>query len=267
MIHSQNQRIGITGGGSGLGRELALRYARDGWRVAVADIDPARATQVAGEIDAAGGDSLSASADTRNPDDLAAFCQQCREQWGGLDIFVNNAGVAGAGTVTDSDLEDWRWMLDINLMGVVHGSRAALPLLRESQGHLVNIASFAAIASAPGMAAYNVAKAGVVSLSESLRGEELENGVSVTVVCPAFFETNLLETFRGGEQQRATVAKLMTNSGVAAADVVEDIVRAVRDNRFLVLCHKSSRQQYWLKRLAPERFFRAVYKATRGAKR
>lgn len=255
MTDLQPKRIAITGGGSGLGREIALRYARDGWRVAIADIDGARARQVAAEIDDAGGEGLGTTADTRNPDDLARFCEQCIDRWGGVDVFVNNAGVAGSGTVTDTDLDAWHWMIDINLMGMVHGTRAALPLLRESKGHLVNIASFAAIASAPGMAAYNVSKAGVVSLSESVRGEELDNGVGVTVVCPAFFATNLLDSFRGNDQQRATVDKLMAKSEVVAADVADDICRAVRDNRFMVISHRTSRHQYWLKRLAPERFF------------
>lgn len=264
MTRFQNKRIAITGGGSGLGRELALRFARDGWRVAVSDIDDTRARAVAAEIEASGNNAFGWRADTRVEPDLDALCRELEDRWGGVDVFVNNAGVAGAGTVADSDPDDWRWMIDINLMGVVNGTRAAMPLLRASKGHLVNVASFAAIASAPGMAAYNVTKAGVVSLSESVRGEELDNGVGVTVACPAFFATNLLESFRGDDKQRGTVNKLMTRAEVSAADVADDIFRAVADNRFLVISHKTSRRQYWFKRLAPERFFRAVHKATRG---
>lgn len=264
MTRFLNKRIAITGAGSGLGRELALRYARDGWRVTVSDIDLARAESVAAEVRTAGGEAFGACVDTRSEADLTALCRQLEEHWGGVDVFVNNAGVAGAGTVADTDPDDWRWMIDTNLMGVVNGTRAAMPLLRASQGHLVNIASFAAIASAPGMAAYNVTKAGVVSLSESVRGEELDNGVGVTVACPAFFATNLLESFRGDDKQRGTVNKLMTRAEVSAADVADDIFRAVAANRFLVISHKTSRRQHWLKRLAPERFFRAVHKATRG---
>lgn len=264
MTNRQDRRIAITGGGSGLGRALALAYACDGWRVAVCDIDGERAASVAAEIEAAGGQALATAADVRVADELAAFCRQCEQQWDGLDVFVNNAGVAGGGTVTESSLDDWRWMIDINLMGVLHGSRAALPLLRASNGHLVNIASFAAIASAPGMAAYNATKAAVVSLSESVRAEELDNGVGVTVVCPAFFATNLLDTFRGSDQQKALVSKLMQRSRVATADVVEDIRSAVSSRRFMLIPHQGSRRQHLLKRLFPEQFFRAVHKATRG---
>lgn len=262
------RRIAITGAGSGLGRELALRFARDGWRVAVTDIQSGRAERVAGEVHAAGGQAMAQTLDTRVPGDFDALIARMTEEWGGLDVFVNNAGVSGAGSVADTPAADWDWMLDINLMGAVRGSRAALPLLRASRGQLVNIASFAAIANAPGMAAYNVAKSGVLSLSESIRGEEHDNGVGVTVACPAFFATNLLDSFRGTkERQRAMVEKLMQRAAVSAADVADDIYRAVQANRFLVISQRASRWQYRLKRVSPERFFAAVLKATRSFNR
>lgn len=262
------RRIAITGAGSGLGRELALRYARDGWRVAVTDIQAGRARQVAGEVNDAGGQAIAQTVDSRKVDDFDALFARISQEWGGLDVFVNNAGVSSAGSVADTSLADWNWMLEINLMGAVHGSRAALPLLRASHGQLVNVASFAAIANAPGMAAYNVAKAGVLSLSESIRGEEHDNGVGVTVACPAFFATNLLDSFRGtNERQREMVNKLMRRANISAADVADDICRAVHDNEFLVISHRAARWQYGLKRLSPNRFFHAVLKATRSFNR
>lgn len=259
------QRIAITGAGSGLGRELALRYARAGWCVAVTDIQAERAHRVADAVIDAGGEAIAETLDTRDPEGFQPLLARIDRDWGGLDIFVNNAGVSSAGTVVDTPLADWQWLLDINLMGAVHGSRAALPALRASRGHLINIASFAAIANAPGMAAYNVAKAGVVSLSETIRGEEYDNGVGVTVACPAFFATNLLDSFRGtDERQRATVDTLMRRARVSAADVADDIHRAVREGEFLVISHRTARWQYRLRRLSPERFFDAVPKATRS---
>ena len=259
------KRIAITGAGSGLGRELALRYAREGWQVAVTDIQTGRARRVAGEVNEVGGEAMAQTLDTRKPEDFDALLERIEHTWGGLDVFVNNAGVSNAGSVVDTPLADWAWMLDINLMGTVRGSRAALPLLRASRGHLINIASFAAIANAPGMAAYNAAKSGVLSLSESIRGEEHDNGVGVTVACPAFFATNLLESFRGtNDRQRAMVEKLMRRAKVSAADVADDIHRAARDNEFLVISHRTARWQYRMKRLSPETFFNAVLKATRS---
>jgi len=261
----QPRRVAITGAGSGLGRELALRFAKAGWRVAVSDIQTGRARRVAGEVNEAGGEAIAQTLDTRRDEDFAQFNERIVETWGGLDVFINNAGVAGSGTVAQTSAEDWDWMIDINLMGMVRGCRAALPMLRESHGHMVNIASFAAIANAPGMASYNVAKAGVLALSETLRGEEHDNGVGVTVACPAFFATNLMESFRSqSPKQKSTVQKLMERSGVTAEQVADDIFTAVQDNEFLVISHRSARWQYRLKRVSPDSFFKAVLKSTRS---
>ncbi|GAB3672725.1 SDR family oxidoreductase [Salinisphaera aquimarina] len=259
------KRIAITGAGSGLGRELALSFARAGWRVAVTDIQTGRARRVAGEVNDAGGEAMAQTLDTRESDDFDALARRVSDEWGGLDVFVNNAGVSSAGLVTDTSEADWDWMLDINLMGTVRGSRAMLPMLRESRGHLVNTASFAAIANAPGMAAYNVAKAGVLSLSESLRAEEHAHGVGVTVACPAFFATNLLDSFRGtNDRQKAMVRKLMDRAKITAADVAAEIHDAVLENRFLVIPGRTARWQYRMKRLSPDTFFDAVLKATQS---
>jgi short-subunit dehydrogenase len=132
-------------------------------------------------------------------------------------------------------------------------------LLAQRSGHVVNIASFAALASAPGMASYNVAKAGVFSLSESLRAEVYDEGVDVTVACPAFFRTNLLESFRGPDPAaKATVARIMDRATITADDVANDIYEAVMNRRFLVISHPDSRWQYRVKRAAPELFYRSV---------
>ncbi|WP_348762509.1 SDR family oxidoreductase [uncultured Salinisphaera sp.] len=260
-----SKRIAITGAGSGLGRAIALRYAKAGWKVAVTDLETTRARTVAGEVERAGGIALVETLDTRREADFEQLMQRLRAEWGGVDVFVNNAGVASAGTAAETTPEDWEWLLDINLMGVVRGTRAALPLLRESRGRLINIASFAAIANAPGMASYNVAKAGVLSLSETVRGEEHRFGVGVTVACPAFFATNLMDNFRGAEPgQKDMVQKLMSRSSVTADTVADDIFEAAAAGRFLVISHRESRWQYRLKRLHPDMFFQAVRKATRS---
>ncbi|WP_423822366.1 SDR family oxidoreductase [Salinisphaera sp. SPP-AMP-43] len=259
-------RIAITGAGSGLGRALALRYARAGWRVAVTDIQAERARRVAKETETAGAAaSFDQSLDVRAEADFEALIARLQQDWGGLDVFINNAGVAAAGTAAETPEKDWQWITEINLLGVARGCRIALPALRESGGHVVNIASFAAIANAPGMVAYNVTKAGVLALSETLRAEEIDHGVGVSVACPAFFTTNLLESFRSPRPGReAVVEKLMAQSGVSAEDVAEQVFDAVADKRFLVLTHRDTRWQYRLKRLQPEWFFRAMCRFTRS---
>src|SRR5690606_40490173 len=131
----------------------------------------------------------------------------------GLDVMINNAGVAGAGALMETTLEDWRWIIDINLMGVVHGCRAAVPHLeRNGCGLLMNVASAAAFSSAPGMAAYSATKAAVLSLSETLINELRPAGTQVSIVMPAFFRTNLFESLRGPAAARAAATRLMASS-------------------------------------------------------
>lgn len=260
-----SQRILITGAGSGLGLALASGLAARGAQVACVDIDADRAQAAASGL--AGDGHWAAQADIAQDDDWAALVERTQTEWGGLDVLVNNAGVSSGGNVADTSLEDWQWMLDINLLGVVRGCKAFIPMLTDTanNGRIVNIASFAGIASAPGMAAYNVAKAGVISLSESLRAELDAADIGVTVVCPAFFKTRLLETFRSpSPAQKAMVEKFMTRSHVTADDVAADIVAAMDDDKFLVITHKGARRQALMKRIMPELYFKKLIEVTRG---
>jgi NAD(P)-dependent dehydrogenase (short-subunit alcohol dehydrogenase family) len=257
------KRIVITGAASGLGRALALRFAREGWRVGIADMKVEEADRTLGQVRAAGGDGFVHRCDVRQEADWISLRERTTKEWGGLDVLVNNAGVGSAGTVTATPMADWEWMLDINLLGVVRGCRTFVPMLcLQRSGHVVNIASFAAIASAPGMVAYNVAKAGVFSLSESLRAEVFDEGVGVTVACPAFFRTNLLDSFRSPDLGvKGMVAKIMDRARVTADDVAGDIFDAVTSGRFLVITHKDAKWQHRVKRLMPEVFYREVRRA------
>jgi NAD(P)-dependent dehydrogenase (short-subunit alcohol dehydrogenase family) len=255
-----DKRVVITGAGSGLGRALSLRFARERWRIAVADINIQRAEETLKHVKSAGGDGFVQHCDVANVTDFEALADQVKKDWGGVDVVINNAGIAAAGTVHATSLADWEAVININLLGVVRGCHTFVPmLLAQRSGHVVNIASFAALASAPGMASYNVAKAGVFSLSESLRAEVYDEGVDVTVACPAFFRTNLLESFRGPDPAaKATVARIMDRATVTADDVANDIYEAVMNRRFLVISHPDSRWQYRVKRAAPELFYREV---------
>jgi NAD(P)-dependent dehydrogenase (short-subunit alcohol dehydrogenase family) len=255
-----DKRVVITGAGSGLGRALSLRFAREKWRIALADINVERADETLKQVKSAGGDGFVQHCDVANITDFEALADQVKKDWGGVDVVINNAGIAAAGTVHATSLADWEAVININLLGVVRGCHTFVPmLLAQHSGHVVNIASFAALASAPGMASYNVAKAGVFSLSESLRAEVYDEGVDVTVACPAFFRTNLLESFRGPDPAaKATVARIMDRATVTADDVANDIYEAVMNRRFLVISHPDSRWQYRVKRAAPELFYREV---------
>lgn len=263
---AEGERILITGAGSGLGRALALRHAALGDRVVCADIEPARALDTAATIEAAGGHALALAVDVADPAGVEALRAQVESAWGGIDVLVNNAGVSSAGSVADTGLDLWRWTLDINLMGVVHGCRSFLPgLLAASRGRIVNIASFAALAGAPGIAPYAVAKAGVVALSESLRAELDGSGVTVSVACPSFFPTRLLENFRApAEGYRHMAGKLMAASRTDADAVARIIVEQARAGRFLILPTPGEAGRWRLKRWLPALYHHLLMKRVRA---
>jgi len=259
------QRIFITGGASGLGRALALRYARDGARVCIGDINPDAGAAVAQEISKAGGEGLFLPCDVRRLTDFEKVREALTERWGGVDIVVNNAGVASAGSIEDTSMADWEWILDINLLGVVRGCKVFTPLFRQQRGGtFVNIASMAGLMLAPLMDSYNVSKAGVIALSETLSQELRDAGIHVCCVCPAFFQTNLASSMRShlpGIQQN--VNRLMERSPITAADVAEDIHRAVRERNFWVLPHARERRLWRLKRHAPQAFDWLMHRESR----
>ena len=226
-------RMMITGAGSGLGREIALRWARDGWRLALADVNEAGLAESLKLVREAGGDGFTQRCDVRDYSQLTALAQSCEEKFGGIDVIVNNAGVASGGFFGELSLEDWDWQIAINLMGVVKGCKAFLPLLERSKGKIVNIASMAALMQGPAMSNYNVAKAGVVALSESLLVELALVEVGVHVVCPSFFQTNLLDSFRGpSPEMKHQVGKLLESSPISAADIADYIHAEVAKGQF-----------------------------------
>jgi short-subunit dehydrogenase len=264
------KRVLITGAGSGLGRALAFRFAENGWRVACADIRLDRAQDTVRLITGFGVGAMALKVDVGDDASVEEMRDEILAAWDGVDVVVNNAGVASAGGVAQTTLDDWRWTLNINLMGVVRGCRAFLPiLLEQGGGHIINIASFAGIANAPRMSAYSASKSGVISLSECLRGELAASGsaVKVSVVCPAFFQTGLMESARAPEGDKNVAKKLMATSGDNADEVAQRIYAQALAGKFLILPTKNELSRWRLKRLFPEFFFRKLVELTKGGAR
>lgn len=248
-----SNRMMVTGAGSGLGREIALRWAREGWRLALCDLDENRLEDTLRLVREAGGDGFVRRCDVRDYSQLSAFAEACEARLGGIDVLVNNAGVASGGFFDELSLGDWDWQLSINLMGVVKGCKAFLPLILRSQGRIINVASMAALMQGPGMSNYNVAKAGVVALSESLLVELRGRGVKVHVLCPSFFQTNLLDSFRGPTpEMKAAVGKLLEGSPITASDIADYLYQHVAEGTFMILPHEAGRQAWAGKRRDPE---------------
>ncbi len=267
----QQSRVLITGAGSGLGRACALAFAAKGARVAVTDMRGDAAEETANLLETKGAATVALALDVTSEESFAAAVSAIQAAWGGIDVLVNNAGVATAGTVEESPIKQWDWVFDINVLGCVRGARAVIPMMKaQAGGHIVNVASFAGIANPPAMASYNAAKAAVISLSETLRYETFPD-IGVSVACPSFFKTDLVNTSKvglaAGEKQTAPqmmriVERMMEKASVTAEDVAGEIVDAVVSNRFLVMPHADARSLWRLKRLSPELYFRKAQKAT-----
>ncbi|MGI0153752.1 SDR family oxidoreductase [Pseudidiomarina sp. WS423] len=254
------QRIFITGGASGLGYALALICAKGGWRVCIADRDVERGEAVLGSLQKIQPQTIFMPCDVTQFDDLNAAATKLQEIWGGVDVVVNNAGVAQVGSISDTPLSDWQWIMDINLMGVVRGCKVFTPLFQQQgHGHFINVASMAGLLDVPNMSAYNASKAAVVSLSETLQNELKPHNIAVTVVCPSFFRTNL------GQGMRSTITgmqskldKLMAGSKLNAADIARQIMRALDKKKSHVLPHRQGRIAWYAKRWLPRTWYQRL---------
>jgi NADP-dependent 3-hydroxy acid dehydrogenase YdfG len=253
------RRAFITGASSGLGLELARALGNDGWTLGLFDRNVERLAHVEEELSGKGLKVLAYPGDVTNADELTVAVNSFAAMHDGLDVMVNNAGVAGSGTLMEVPLEDWRWIVDINFMGVVHGARAAIPhLQRNGCGLLINVASAAAFASAPGMISYNATKAAVLSLSETLSGELAASRTQVSVVMPTFVPTNLIESFRGPAEARERATQAMRASRYLATDAARDILLQAGEGGLYIVLPASARMLWRLKRWAPRFFLKRV---------
>jgi NAD(P)-dependent dehydrogenase (short-subunit alcohol dehydrogenase family) len=251
------RRVLITGAGSGLGKALAQRYAQAGDRVACVDIDAARAELTRASLPGSG--HLAAAANVAADDAMEQLHERIVAEWGGVDVLVNNAGIATGGAMVDTTMQEWRNVLDINVLGVVRGCRLFLPgMIANGRGHVINTASFAGLAGAPSIMSYGVSKAAVVALSEALRAELHFKGIRVSVLCPAFFRTNLLESWQGNPRLKAFADKQMEISSDTLDGVADRVFAAVERGEFLVLPTKREPMRWRLKRWFPETYFRKV---------
>jgi len=250
----------VTGGGSGLGRALTLRLAATGAHVLVADLRPDDAVETKSLAEGRGGRVDVLAVDVADADAVARLADEADRLFGTPDLVVNNAGVAVGGEMHEVPLDDWRWLLDINLRGVVYGCHAFVPRLRAAgRGALLNVASMAGLVHMPGMAAYNASKAAVVAISETLYAELRPAGVGVTVLCPSFFQTRIIERGRTQDPETERLgAVLMARARLTADDVSRHALDAVVRRRLYCLPMFDGRLMWRAKRFAPRLFARVL---------
>lgn len=239
----------VTGGASGIGRAMAARFAAEGMHVVIADIEDAPLGATAAELGVFG-----VRTDVTDADSVAALAEVTIERYGAVHVVCNNAGVGGGGLIKDLTLKDWKWVIDVNLWGVIHGVTSFLPhlLANVDGGHIVNTASVAGLVAGPGIGPYNAAKSGVVAISETLRAELAADGsaVHVSVLCPGYVDTNIFTSQRNRpaalRNERPKVAARAANKDIAGAASAQGldpavvagmVFDAIRAEQFWVVTH------------------------------
>jgi len=264
MSFPQPLRAVVTGAGSGLGRALALDLAKRGASLIISDINPSSAEETAELVRQQQARAEAVVCDVTDRNAVFGLVEETEARLGGIDLIANNAGVAIGGPFDEISIEDWRWAVDINLWGVIYGCQAAVPKMRaQGRGYVINVASAAGLLAPPSMSAYNVTKAGVVSLSETLFAEYRTQGIHVSVVCPTFFRTNIIGAMRGAttKKEDAQVIRWMERSKMQAPDVAKAAVDSVRDGKLYVQPMREGRMAWRLKRTAPQRFYESMSRA------
>ena len=256
----------ITGAGSGIGAAFARELANRGGRVVCSDIDETAAGATVDAIIANGGEALASRCDVSQLDDVTALAKEAQSWFDGPPtVVINNAGVGAGGLpIGEMSVDDWQWVLDINLWGPIHGCHVFTPILREAgYGGIINVASAAAFGAAPGMAAYNVSKAGTLSLSETLAAELSGTGVNVTVLCPTFVKTNIVDAGRISDRSTQLADMLMRWTGFSPERVARTCLDTLDRGGLYCMPQPDARIGWGIKRFAPTVYTRAVGLTTR----
>lgn len=251
----------ITGAGSGIGRSFAYEVVRRGGQVICADIDEARAQQVASSLQALGGKAISRQCDVGDAAHMASLSDQAENLLGRpVTLVINNAGVGLGGAIGEVSLDDWHWCMNVNLWGVIHGCHFFVPRLRDlGYGGIINVASAAAFGAAPEMSTYNVTKAGVLALSETLAAELTGTGVRVTALCPTVVPTNIVNDGRLPESRRKMAHAAMTRFALTTADkVARQTLDALDRGELYMLPQIDGRLAWRFKRMTPRLYARTV---------
>ena len=243
----------ITGAASGIGRAIAKRCAQEGMKVVLADVEEKALIQTEKEMKAAGATVLSVLTDVSKLSDVEALAQKTLDAFDTVHLLCNNAGVSGGTSIWRSTIADWKWVIGVNLWGVIHGVHTFVPIMLKqgTECHIVNTASMAGLISNPGLGIYNVTKHGIVSLSETLHHELRLKGakINVSVLCPSWINTKIMDAERNrpAELQNAPAkvrvsaleqdVRKLVQEGMSPKDATDCVFNAIIEEKFYILTH------------------------------
>ncbi len=248
----------VTGAASGIGRETALAFGRRGADLVICDLDEAGLKETEAELRGLGREVLARRVDVADRESMAGFADETHAQVGALDILMNNAGVGLGASFQDTSLEDWDWILGINVRGVVHGCHYFVPPMveRGTGGHVVNVASAAGYLPAEALSAYVTTKYAVLGLTESLRVELRREGIGVTAICPGVIDTPITRSSRlrgryAAEGQREEMVEAYQKRGYGPERVAKNVLKAIGRNRGIAPVTPEAWIAWYAKRLSP----------------
>ncbi len=247
----------VTGASSGIGQAIAVALARQGARLILVGTNESRLAESKHLCEATGAQAHPYSANVADYRLMQGLAEAVRAEHGTVDILVNNAGVVMSGLMHEVEIEDWQRLIDINVMGVVHGCKLFIPgMLEQGSGHIVNMASAAGLIGQPGMSTYCATKHAVVGLSSSLRYEVARSGVGVSTICPGYVRTPIIESLKlvgklDTPKARAKVEKTMRGSKLTAEVVAARTLKAIRKNESFVTIGKDAQMANYGRRLSP----------------
>lgn len=265
----ENKLVLVTGAGSGIGRATALAFAKEGADAVLSDINEEGLEETARGVRELGRTVSTYKVDVANADAMAKFAEEVHRNHVAVDILVNNAGVAVSGGLTATSLDDWSWIIGINVMGVIHGCHYFVPKMieRGRGGHVVNIASLAGLVGTRLLVAYCTTKFAVVGFSEALREDLHEHHIGVTAICPSFIKTNIHTSGRHrgkmAESKMKDLGEKLMNQAPTPDLVAERIMESVEKNIGLMPVTREAWVSHALKRLSPTLFEKMKFAAVK----
>lgn len=253
QVPSRQANAVVTGAGSGIGRSFSLELARRGGAVVCADINLDAAQETVALITGMGGKAHAVHCDVTQAASVKALAEEAERLLGPVTLVINNAGVGLGGKFVDMSLEDWQWCMNVNLWGVIHGCHYFVPRFKaEGRGAIINVASAASYTAAPEMSVYNVSKAGVRALSETLYAELKPDNISVNVLCPTLVPTNIIKNGRVPQRYSGLADHALMNFALTTSDAVAKLTLNRLDAGELYTTPQVDAKLFWLmKRVSP----------------
>jgi NAD(P)-dependent dehydrogenase (short-subunit alcohol dehydrogenase family) len=254
----EGKTVIVTGGAGGIGSAIARRFAEEGAKIALLDLDPSAAQARAEELKREGAEALGLGVDITDAEACQRAAGAIMERWGGIDVLVNCAGLTQVGPFAENDLSVYRRVMDVNFFGSVNCTKAAMDSLRARQGRIVVISSVAGFAPLLGRTGYCAAKHALHGFFDTLRCELHRDGVSVTIVCPSFVQTGFANSGLGKDGRPLGFERSTTGKPMSPGDVAEAVFQATAKRKRLAVLSPTGKVAWWMSRLLPAFYERGM---------